>query len=170
MIRAPKTLFVMGAALTLIGASFTIRSDPLFVWNASASVPIGFYAITPNERPKVGDLVAVRPPAALAKWMFESGYLGRDTVLLKRIAALPGTEVCRTGTTILVDSATVAEARERDRIGRPLPVWRGCRTLRDGQVFFLNAEHPSSLDGRYFGPLGAETIIGGAAPLWTRGD
>lgn len=168
MIRARKTLVVTGAALALIGASAAIRSDPLVVWNASASVPIGFYAITPAQRPKVGDLVAVRPPEPLADWLFESGYLGRDTPLLKRIAALPGSEVCRYGTTILVDNATVAEARERDRIDRPLPVWQGCRTLRGGEVFFLNADHPSSLDGRYFGPLRAETIIGRATLIWSR--
>lgn len=75
---------------------------------------------------------------------------------------------CRHGTSILVDGAVVVEARERDRLDRPLPVWRGCRTLRSGEVFFLNAEHPSSLDGRYFGPLDVDTIIGRATPIWTR--
>lgn len=170
MIRARKTLLVTAAALTLIGASAAIRSDPLVVWNASASVPIGCYAITPIDRSQVGDLVAVRPPQPLTDWLVESGYLGRDTPLLKHIAALPGSEVCRDGETILVDGAAVAEARERDRLGRPLPVWRGCRTLREGEVFFLNSDHPESLDGRYFGPLGAETIIGRATPIWTRED
>ncbi|MEL6227431.1 MAG: S26 family signal peptidase [Pseudomonadota bacterium] len=170
MIRPQITLIVMGAALALIGASLVIRSDPLLIWNASASVPIGFYAITPNEHPKVGDLVAVRPPTALAEWLFESGYLGHETPLLKRITALPESTVCRIETTILVNGVSVAEARERDRFGRPLPVWQGCRMLRDGDVFFLNAEHPSSLDGRYFGPLDADTIIGRASPIWTRED
>lgn len=168
MIRARKTLVVTGAALALIGASAAVRSEPVVVWNASASVPIGFYAITQFENPVVGDLVAVRPPEPLAKWLFESSYLGRDTPLLKRVAALPGSEVCRTGTTILVDGAAVAEARERDRLDRPLPVWRGCRTLRSGEVFFLNADHASSLDGRYFGPLDVDSIIGRATPIWTQ--
>lgn len=168
MTRVRKTFIATVAALTLIGASAAIRSDPLVVWNASASVPIGLYAITSAQRPKVGDLVAVRTPEPLADWLFESGYLGRDTPLLKRIAALPGSEVCRYGTTILVDGAAVAEARERDRLDRPLPVWRGCRTLRSGEVFFLNADHASSLDGRYFGPLDVDSIIGRAAPIWTQ--
>ncbi|VVT24707.1 Type IV secretory pathway, protease TraF [Rhizobium sp. EC-SD404] len=168
MIRARKTLVAMGAALALIGASAVVTSDPLLVWNASASVPIGIYAITPIARPEVGDLVAVRTPEPLGRWLVENGYLGPDTPLLKRVAALPGSEVCRQGTTITVDSTAVAEARERDRLGRPLPVWRGCRTLRNGEVFLLNADHPASLDGRYFGPLGADTVIGRATPIWTR--
>jgi len=162
------TLVAMGAALALIGASAVVRSDPLLVWNASASVPVGFYAITPITRPEVGDLVAVRPPDALGRWLVENRYLGPDTPLLKRVAALPGSKVCREGTTINVDGHAIAEAQLRDRLGRPLPVWRGCRTLRDGEVFLLNADHPGSLDGRYFGPLDAYTIIGRATPIWTR--
>lgn len=168
MIRVSKTLVATGAALALIGASAILRSDPLLIWNGSASVPVGFYAIAPITQPDIGDLVAVRPPEPLGRWLVESGYLGPDTPLLKRVAALRGTEVCREGATITIDGHPIAEARERDRLGRPLPVWRGCRTLRDGEIFLLNADHPASLDGRYFGPLGAETIIGQATPIWTR--
>ncbi len=168
MIRAHKTLIATGTALALIGASAVVRSDPFVVWNASASVPVGFYAITPITQPGIGDLVAVRPPEPLGRWLVENGFLGADTPLLKRVAALPGSEVCRQHTTIIVDGHAVAEAQARDRLGRPLPVWRGCRTLRHGEIFLLNADHPGSLDGRYFGPLSADTIIGRATPLWTR--
>ena len=66
MIRHRKTLLATTAALTLIGASVAVCGDPIVVWNASASVPIGFYAITPVEHPTLGDLVAVRPPKPLA--------------------------------------------------------------------------------------------------------
>lgn len=168
MTRARRTLLAAGVAVGLIGASAVVRSDPILLWNASASVPVGLYAVTPIEELKVGDLVAVRAPTPLDRWLIARGYLGSDTLLLKRIAALPGAEVCRTGTMILIDRRAVAEARDRDRLGRPLPVWHGCRVLRDEEVFFLNADEPASLDGRYFGALGIDTIIGRATPLWTR--
>ena len=38
---------------------------------------------------------------------------------------------------------------------------------RAGEVFLMNPGVPDSLDGRYFGPLPASSIIGRAAPVWT---
>lgn len=170
MRRARKTLILGGSALALIGASAVVRSDPVVLWNPSPSVPAGFYAVTPIETLEVGALVAVRPPELLESWLLKNRYLGRDTPLLKYIAALPGAKVCRDGAVVRIDGDAIAEARERDHLDRPLPVWSGCHRLADGEVFFLNADHPASLDGRYFGPLGAETIIGQATPIWTRED
>ena len=168
MTQARRTFLLSGIALTLIGASAVVRSDPLVLWNPSPSVPVGFYIVTPIDTLEVGALVAVRPPMPLETWLVDNRYVGRDTPLLKRIAALPGAEVCREGSTIEIDGEAVAEAFERDRLDRPLPVWAGCRVLADREVFFLNADEPASLDGRYFGPLDADTIIGRATPLWTR--
>ena len=87
--------------------------------------------------------------------------------LIKRILALPGQTVCRTGLTITVDGIDMGAARERDRRGRPLLVWQGCRVVAAGEVFLMNWDEPASLDGRYFGPIPLQAIVGRAAPLWT---
>ena len=168
MTQARRTFLLSGIALTLIGASAVVRSDPLVLWNPSPSVPVGFYIVTPIDTLEVGALVAVRPPMPLETWLVDNRYVGRDTPLLKRIAALPGAEVCREGSAIQIDGEAIAEAQDRDRLDRPLPVWTGCRVLAEGQIFLLNAREPASLDGRYFGPLDADTITGRATPLWTR--
>ena len=168
MTQVRRTLLLSGIALALIGASAAVRTDPVLLWNPSPSVPVGFYILTPIDTLEVGALVAVRPPGALETWLVDNRYVGRDTPLLKRIAALPGAEVCRDGDAIRINGEIVAEARGRDRLDRLLPAWTGCRVLPDGEVFFLNADEPASLDGRYFGLLGADTIIGRATPLWTR--
>ena len=168
MTQARRIFLLSGMALALVGASTAVPTDPVLLWNPSPSVPVGFYIVTPIDTLEVGALVAVRPLGALETWLVNNRYLGRDTPLLKRIVALPGAEVCREGSTIQIDGEAVAEARVRNRLGRPLPVWTGCRVLADGEVFFLNAREPASLDGRYFGPLDDEVIIGRATPLWTR--
>ena len=87
--------------------------------------------------------------------------------LLKRVLGLPGQRVCRNGATITVDHVAMGDALERDRMGRDLPVWQGCRIIRDGELFLMNWDIRDSLDGRYFGPVLASSVIGRALPLWT---
>ncbi|MEM6899184.1 MAG: S26 family signal peptidase [Pseudomonadota bacterium] len=168
MKRSRPSLIIGSAGIVLIAFSAVVRANPILVWNASASVPIGFYAVQPLDTPNVGDLAVLEPPSPLGDWLLEHGYLGADVPLIKHVAALPGQRVCRTGVTISIDSVTVATAKERDRLERPLPVWQGCHLLTDDQIFFLNPDTKASLDGRYFGPLPRNTIVGRAVPIWTR--
>jgi conjugative transfer signal peptidase TraF len=160
---------ILGA--TLLGTSMMVFSSaahpmPRLLWNASASVPIGFYIIHPAGRLTAGELLVVRPPAPLAQFMATRRYLALGVPLIKHVAALPGATVCRSGRTIIVDGIVEAEALERDVRGRELPVWQACRTVQSGEVFLMNAGVPDSFDGRYFGPVPDSTIIGSATPLW----
>lgn len=161
-------LAVTGLALGLLAASTQDRV-PRIVWNASASLPVGLYLLVPTDRVAVGEIAAVRLPAELARWMVARGYAGADTLLLKRVAAVSGAQVCRKGAVLRIDGADVARAQAHDGLGRALPAWQGCLILNDDERFLLNASVPTSLDGRYFGPTDASAIIGRATPLWTRG-
>jgi type IV secretory pathway protease TraF len=111
----------------------------------------------------------VRLPEDLSSWVVERGYVGADTLLLKRVAAVSGMTVCRDGLDIAIGGTVVAQAASDDRQGRPLRHWTGCVTLESGEVFLLVTGVADSLDGRYFGPLSADTILGRAIPLWTFG-
>jgi conjugative transfer signal peptidase TraF len=141
---------------------------PRLIWNVSASVPIGLYALHRTDGPPLGSLVAIMPPEPLAGWLATRGYLPRNVPLMKHVAAKAGQRVCRIGAHVSVDGRIIGEALERDSSGRLLPVWKGCRTLRTGELFLMNPAVPDSLDGRYFGPLSVTTIIGRATPLLTR--
>ena len=157
------------AVLTIVGVSVA-HVAPRLLWNASASTPIGFYLIRPVDHLAADYIVAVDAPEPLAAFLERRGYLARGVPLLKHVAALPGQRVCRNGRTITVDGAVLGEALDRDRRGRDLPVWQGCRRLAAGDVFLMNATVRDSLDGRYFGPLPAAAIIGRATPLYTDED
>lgn len=141
---------------------------PRLVWNATASAPIGLYAIAPGRRPETGELALVMPPPDLSGWMAHRHYVPLGIPLLKPLGARPGQRICRTGAKLLVDGRAVATARTHDRAGRPLPVWSGCRTLKASEILPLNGQVADSLDGRYFGPLSASALIGSARPLFTR--
>ena len=140
---------------------------PRLVWNASASAPIGLYDLAPPHPLTVGDLVAAMPDKPLSDFMVERGYIGRDVPLMKRVMGLPGQQVCRIGNAVTVDAVPLGEALDRDRLGRPLPVWQGCRRIADGDIFLMNPDAHDSLDGRYFGPLPTRAVIGKATPLYT---
>jgi conjugative transfer signal peptidase TraF len=166
-----------GAVLPLLGAGAGIAFlaatlpdlPPRILWNVSASLPIGVYTLSPPGPIALGDLVAVALPPEHAEWITERMYLGRSALLLKRIAALPGAEVCRIGSVVVIDGNAVATAMETDSGGRPMPAWNGCVVLAEHQLFLLLAETPDSLDGRYFGPTDAASIVARARPIRTWG-
>lgn len=146
------------------------EATPAYIWNVSKSVPIGLYQVQPVGRLVVTELVAVRPPEPLATFLDLNGYLPIGVPMLKRVLALPGQTVCRKGLTISVDAIEMGEALSRDRRGRPLPVWQGCRVVGADEVFLMNWQSEDSLDGRYFGLVPQSCVIGDALPMWTRGE
>jgi conjugative transfer signal peptidase TraF len=165
-----KILGAMLFGVSLITFSSTAHPMPRLLWNASTSVPIGFYVIHPAGRLTAGELLVVRPPAPLAQFMSARRYLPLGVPLIKHVAALPGQIVCRSGLTITVNGIAEAQALDRDARGRKLPTWQGCRAIRTGEVFLMNADVTDSFDGRYFGPVPDSTIIGSATPLWLPGQ
>lgn len=158
------------AAVSLLGVASIASFAPRLIWNASASTPVGFYTIGDVGPLDVTDLVAVDAPEPLATFLSDGGYLPRGVPLLKRVAAVPGQRVCRTRLAITVDGVPMGDALDRDRRGRPLPVWQGCRLVANGELFLMNWQVRDSLDGRYFGPLPATAVIGRATPLYTDED
>ena len=164
--RLVTVIIMIGAAAAVI-ATMGPKPAPSLVWNASESVPVGLYRVRPAGKLTVTDLVVALPPEPLATFLAEAGYLPRGVPLIKRILALPGQTVCRTGLAIMVDGIEMGMARERDSRGRRLPAWQGCRIVSKGEVFLMNWDEPASLDGRYFGPIAISSIIGYAEPLST---
>ncbi|MDF3626094.1 MULTISPECIES: S26 family signal peptidase [Acetobacteraceae] len=148
------------------GTSLVIHPAPRLIWNVTASTPVGLYRLQSVSTLHVGDLIAIRPPADVAGTLARGGYMPFGVPLLKPVAALPGQLVCRIGAAVTVDGMVLGNALPRDHRGRPLPVWQGCRHVLPGQIFVMNPAVPTSLDGRYFGVLPVDTVLGRAQPLW----
>src|SRR4051812_31027465 len=60
------------------------RPVPRLVWNASESVPLGFYLVEPGSVGGLMNLVLAAPPQPLALWLAERGYVPRGVPLIKR--------------------------------------------------------------------------------------
>ncbi|MEO7247355.1 MAG: S26 family signal peptidase [Novosphingobium sp.] len=165
MIRPRFLLAGIVAAATL--ATLAVPVSRYAVWNATASVPTGLYAIRGKASLHVGERVAIDPPPDLRRLLAERRYLPTGMPLIKRIAAVSGQRVCRFGHGVTIDGNFAGVARARDRLGRSLPAWFGCHKLLSGELFVMNPAAPDSFDGRYFGPLRLDTVIGRATPVWT---
>ncbi len=162
--RIALSLLAMAGFASLAWASF-VRPMPRVVYNASASVPVGWYRIEPMRMPHVGDVVLVRLPAAPAHLAARRDYLPSGIPLLKRIGAKAPQEVCIRDGIVRIDGMPVATTLPIDGAGRRLQAWRSCRRLRHGELFLLSTDSPASFDSRYFGPVPVSTVIGQAQPL-----
>jgi conjugative transfer signal peptidase TraF len=157
------------AGLLTLGLAATIAMPPRprLVWNASASAPIGLYAVA-GDTPGKGDMAIGWLPERWRLFAARRHYLPANVPLVKRVAAGEGDRVCAIGVGIFVNRRRVAERQLRDALGRPMPWWQGCVRLRGGARFLLMTGSPASFDGRYFGPTQRSDIVGRATPLWTR--
>jgi conjugative transfer signal peptidase TraF len=159
---------LLGGLALMLGLTIALPPRPLLLWNASASAPVGLYTIGDGEHVQTGDMVIAWAPDAMRQLAARRHYLPANVPLVKRIAAEPGDTVCAFGPTITVNGKRVAERHRVDGMGRPMPWWSGCITLRRGALFLLMTGSPASFDGRYFGPTGRGDIVGKATLLWAR--
>jgi conjugative transfer signal peptidase TraF len=164
---------VLACALTgvaAIASASLVEPAIHVVYNASGSVPRGWYRIVPVHEFAVENIVLADLPNHVAELAGERGYLPAGVPILKRIGAASPQQVCIRRGEVRVDGVTVAVARTFDGVGRPLFAWSQCRRLDEGELFLLSATHHASFDSRYFGPIRADAVLGSARPLWTWRD
>ena len=148
-------------------ASMFWQPRPLLVWNASASAPVGLYAVTSPDQVRAGEMVIAWTPEPARSLAAERRYLPSNVPLVKRVGAVAGDQVCAIGEAIWVNGRHVGARRKVDGAGLRMPAWTGCRELPAGEYFLL-MESPDSFDGRYFGVTSREDLVGRAVLLWAR--
>lgn len=164
-LRKRAALVALGAALVL--GSALIPPAPRLVWNASASAPIGLYAVTPGALAEPGDMVVARLPIGYRRFAATRRYLPQNVPLVKRVAAAAGDDVCAFGHQVFVNGRWIAARHAVDGAGRAMPRWSGCKRLRGRQLFLL-MDAPDSFDGRYFGVTEGADAVGKARLIWAR--
>jgi type IV secretory pathway protease TraF len=113
-------------------------------------------------------MVLAFAPADAQHLAAERGYLPSGVPLVKYVAALQGDRICADGLRVTINGGEAAIRPPRDSEDRRLPVWRGCKTLGRYDVFLLNGSVRHSFDGRYFGTIQRQNIVGKLRPLWVR--
>jgi len=135
------------------------RSAPLAIINETSSMQKGLYVRTGNATDlKVGEIVALPMPKNAKDYLVDKLGYPTDTLLIKRVAALPGDIVCRQTDTLTV-GGKMLQAKARDRRGNVLPNWQGCYKLSNERIF-IQGDRPGSFDSRYFGPVSRHALSG----------
>ncbi len=165
MRRRALVFMLTGVAIASLLGTERPQFMPRLLYNITPSVPVGWYWVRENKDLQKGDLVLFHLPLKWQNFAIERGYIGPHIPLLKPVFALEGDTVCRTDERITVNKTDVAAALSRDSLGREMPTWGGCFTLKQGEFFALNPDVQASFDGRYYSVLKTETILGTATPL-----
>jgi len=163
-----RRIAIIGTGITLVGLTIAFPPAPRLVWNASASAPIGLYAVTPGAMAETGDMVVAQVPDPWRTLAAQRRYIPANVPLVKHVAAVAGDEVCALGREIFINGRRAAERLDADASKRPMPWWEGCVRLRGRQLFLLMTNSPASFDGRYFGITDGDLVIGKARLLWAR--
>ncbi len=163
-----RRIAIIGSGITLLGVTLVFPPAPRLVWNASASAPIGLYAVTPDVPINPGDMVIARVPDPWRMLAARRRYIPANVPLVKHVAAAAGDDVCALEKEIFINGRRVAERRAADASDRLMPWWTGCVRLRGHQLFLLMTNSPTSFDGRYFGITDGPQVVGKARLLWAR--
>jgi conjugative transfer signal peptidase TraF len=155
--------FVLAMSAVAVGAMVMkplFDPVPLVIWNASKSVPIGWYFVA-KRQPNLAEIAVIRPPEWVEIYASARGYLPLQTPLLKPVRAINGSIVCRFGRYVFINGNVTAQAKYLDTKHRMLPVWKGCRILKSDEIFALGM-HRDSFDSRYFGTISRTQVVGTA--------
>jgi len=164
--RKFRTLLTVLGALgvtTLCAASvFTmiVPPTPRILYNKSDSAPIGWYKLDPDGAPNRDAMVAAFAPAKARKLADMRDYLPYRIPLLKSVWAVAGEEVCASNGVIRAPNRPDIHAELRDGLGRELPHWDGCITVKTTEVFLVSTYVHNSFDSRYFGPVPLKNVLG----------
>lgn len=147
---APAVALLLGGGMAAAGPRFVLV-------NESPSLPRGLYLRVIGQDPRVGSIVALAQPAQARSYLASLG-MPAQVLLIKRVVATGGDRVCASTGQVDVQGRRLAVSA-RDRDGRALRPWAGCRRLGPDEVFLLG-DTANSFDGRYFGPT-SRTVLQG---------
>jgi conjugative transfer signal peptidase TraF len=163
------TLALPGLACTLALLPWAMGVGILY--NASASMPRGFWLMHPQSRDyRPGETVMACPDLAADQRIYlQAGFCpsGLEPVL-KVIAAVAGDTVTVRDHQVEINGWTRLEyvQHEVDGSGRPLrAVPDGTYIVPTGEVWLL-APIGWSFDSRYFGSVKTNNLLGLMTPLW----
>ncbi|HEY3595434.1 MAG TPA: S26 family signal peptidase [Polyangiaceae bacterium] len=164
-----RDLFRWYALVIVVTAGLSVGAASLgahLIYNATDSLPRGWYWLTPGQTIRRHFLVAFPIPPNVHTLVHERRYLPDDALLVKPVVAVQGDDICTDRGVFTVNGNVIGDILERDFAGRELPHADACRSVREGEVFVAST-NPRSFDSRTFGSIPVSAIRGAVRSLWT---
>ncbi len=167
----PWFYIAVASSLGMFFLSVTGWSLPeknLVIYNATTSIPSGFYIKTSKAHPERGDIVLYEPSERVRHIACERGYIDRPEMkFLKRVGGLSGDAyLIDEDGNFLINQEIIGRVEGFDRNGKILPQQpRGVEvTIREG-MFLPVGDAERSFDGRYTGCEKTDSIFAVYKPL-----
>ena len=133
-----------------------------FVQNRTESMPKGIYFVSPVGKVERGMTMLLSLSPKQRQLLSRYPWGQANVPLLKQIVAIPGDLACF-DSKLSVNGHEIAAIEASDKLGNPFPRLTGCSRLEKSQFLPLATKSPYSFDGRYFGPIEQDQIIGEAS-------
>ena len=159
-----KTLlitFISLAAFAILIATLK-HNGILLTYQISVSMPRGFYLIFPAKNIHRGDIVVFAPPPPIIEFLKQHEWAPSNGHLMKIVVATAGDNICKRSGAVWINEKRFAPVYDYYAPKRLLPNTPFCETLSNHHYLLMSTLVPHSFDGRYFGPVDENAIIGKA--------
>lgn len=173
-------IFIITIAIIII---IVKKSGYHIIYSATASMPQGLYLVIPTEKISHQDIVEFNPPPSALDFAKKNRWIPQSGSVIKYVFAIPNDHVCIHNQKILVNGKEIGavakfytenksnsspphQISSQKVTNKPLPQTNFCGKLRAKQYLLLSTKSERSFDGRYFGPVSLQRILGRAVPLF----
>ncbi|MDR1057819.1 MAG: signal peptidase I [Coxiellaceae bacterium] len=137
------------------------------IFTATASVPKGFYLITPLKTIERHDIVEFIPPSNILSFIKDKHWIPHRGTLIKYVFAKPHDHVCIYHRVIWINGKKIAKVYKFYAKNKLLPQIQICGKLQKNEYLLLSTKSERSFDSRYFGIVTRQEILGRAIPIFT---
>lgn len=156
---------IIGLIILQYALTYIKNAGYLLTYQGTTSMRKGFYLVSPNKHFHRGDIVLFKPPKKILAFLLQKKWLPKSGLMLKYVIGIPGDYVCQNKKWIYLNHHQIAPIFCEYSLGKQLPNNHFCGKLAQHQYLLMSTRLKRSFDGRYFGPVSDDKIIGRAIPL-----